>query len=35
MIEAFKYELGNAEIVIKDQQAKSDKDKRLLELKVI
>jgi len=35
MIEAFKHQLDNAEIVMKDQQARSDKDKRSLELKVI
>jgi len=35
MIEAFKHQLDNAEIVIKDQQAKSNKDKQLLELNVI
>ncbi|XP_015379167.1 PREDICTED: putative leucine-rich repeat-containing protein DDB_G0290503 isoform X2 [Diuraphis noxia] len=35
MIETFKHQLDNADIVIKDQQAKSDKDKRLLELKLL
>lgn len=35
MIETFKHQLDNADIAIKDQQARSDKDKRLLELKVL
>jgi len=35
MIETFKHQLDHADIVIKDQQARSDKDKRLLELKVL
>lgn len=35
MIDTFKHQLDNAAIVIKDQQARSDKDKRKLELKVI
>ncbi|KAL5235793.1 hypothetical protein ACI65C_003203 [Semiaphis heraclei] len=35
MIETFKHQLDNADIAIKDQQARSDKDKRLLELKLL
>ncbi|KAL4107286.1 hypothetical protein QTP88_017654 [Uroleucon formosanum] len=35
MIEAFKHQLDHAEIVMKDQQARSDKDKRSLELKLL
>lgn len=35
MIETFKLHLDNAEAVLKDQQARADKDKRLFELKVL
>ncbi|XP_022168561.1 golgin subfamily A member 4-like [Myzus persicae] len=35
MIDTFKHQLDNAAIVIKDQQARSDKDKRKLELKLL
>lgn len=35
MIEDFKFQINNAEVRVKDQQAKADEDKRLLEHKVI
>jgi len=35
MIEAFKNQLDDAVIAMEDQQVRSDKDKRSLELKVI
>ncbi|VVC38032.1 Hypothetical protein CINCED_3A004058 [Cinara cedri] len=35
MIEAFKLQLNNAEMIIKDQQVKANKDKQLFELKLL
>ncbi|CAI6360394.1 unnamed protein product [Macrosiphum euphorbiae] len=35
MIEAFKHQLDNAVVAMKDQQVRSDKDKRSLELKLL
>lgn len=35
MVETFKLQLNNAELVLKDHQEKADKDKQLFELKVV